>query len=123
MGATSGAGTAYPSGAPEFIPGCLSFCAFSFGHCVFYSSSIYGFWLPPFGIFKLFLCQLKNSQVVKYITLKFGTDYGGKFYFHQLLHEREPFYPPYRITTPLKRIILESKSEMCKWSICFILFI
>ena len=24
---------------------CLSFCTFSFGHCVFCSSSIYGFWL------------------------------------------------------------------------------
>ena len=84
MGATSGAGTAYPSGAPELTPGfqwgscysifsficmfcrslfvfskvrvtrslvlyvcfadrCLSFCTFSFGHCVVCSSSIYGF--------------------------------------------------------------------------------
>ena len=34
---------------------CLSFCTFSFGHCVVCSSSIYGFWLPPFDIFKLFL--------------------------------------------------------------------
>jgi len=25
---------------------CLSFCLFSFGHCVFCISSIYGFWLP-----------------------------------------------------------------------------
>jgi hypothetical protein len=24
---------------------CLSFCTFSFGHCVVFSSSIYGFWL------------------------------------------------------------------------------
>jgi hypothetical protein len=38
-----------------------------------------------FGIFKLFLCQLKNSQVVKYITLKFGTDYGGKFLFSSIV--------------------------------------
>jgi hypothetical protein len=63
-GATSGTGTAYPSGAPEFTPvfsgvrvtrslvfcvcfvdRCLSFCAFSFGHCVV-CSSMYGFWLP-----------------------------------------------------------------------------
>ena len=29
-----------------FIDRCLSFCPFSFGHCVIYSSSIYGFWLP-----------------------------------------------------------------------------
>ena len=33
---------------------CLSFCPFSFAHCVA-CSLIYGFWLPPFGIFKLFL--------------------------------------------------------------------
>ena len=64
-GATSGAGTTYPSGAPEFTPvfsgvrvtrflilcvwfvdRCLSFCTFSSGHCVVCSSSIYGFWLP-----------------------------------------------------------------------------
>jgi hypothetical protein len=63
-GATNGAGTAYPFGAPEFTPvfsgvrvtrslvlyvcfpdRCLSFCAFSFGHCVV-CSSIYSFWLP-----------------------------------------------------------------------------
>ena len=51
-GVTSGVGTAYPSGAPEFtpLPGfvdrCLSFCTFSFGNCVVCSSSIYGFRLP-----------------------------------------------------------------------------
>ena len=36
-----------------FVDRCLSFCAYSFGHCVVCSSSKYGFWLPPFGIFKL----------------------------------------------------------------------
>ena len=60
-GATSGAGTAYPSEAPEFTLGfsgvrvtrslvlcvcfadrlCLSFCTFSSGHCVICTSSIY----------------------------------------------------------------------------------
>ena len=64
--ATNGAGDAYPFRAPKFIPGfqlgwcysifspmyifcvdrCLSFCTFSFGHCVVCSSSIYGFRLP-----------------------------------------------------------------------------
>jgi hypothetical protein len=63
-GATSGAGTAHPSGIPEFTPvfsgvritrylvlsecfadRCLSFCPFSFDHCVVCSSSIYVFWL------------------------------------------------------------------------------
>jgi hypothetical protein len=63
--ATSRAGSTYPSGAPEFtlvfngvcvtrsvvlcvcfVDRCLSFCTFSFGHCVVCSSSIYEFWLP-----------------------------------------------------------------------------
>ena len=57
-GATSGAGTAYHSGAPEFTlvlsysifgflctfcRSFLSFFLFSFGYCMVYSSSIYGF--------------------------------------------------------------------------------
>ena len=29
-----------------FVDRCLSFCTFSLGHCVVYSSSIYGFWFP-----------------------------------------------------------------------------
>jgi hypothetical protein len=29
-----------------FVDRCVSFCTFSFGHCVVCSSSIYGFWLP-----------------------------------------------------------------------------
>jgi hypothetical protein len=29
-----------------FVDRCLSFCTFSFGHCIVCSSSIYGFWLP-----------------------------------------------------------------------------
>jgi hypothetical protein len=29
-----------------FVDRCLSFCSFSFGHCVVCSSSIYWFWLP-----------------------------------------------------------------------------
>ena len=65
LDATSGAGTAYASRAPEwsppvfsgvhvtrslvlcvcFVDRCVSFCTFSFGHCVV-CSSIYGFWLP-----------------------------------------------------------------------------
>ena len=38
-----------------FVDCCLSFCTFSFDHCVVCSSSIYGFWLPLFGIFILFI--------------------------------------------------------------------
>jgi hypothetical protein len=39
-----------------FVDRCLSFCTFSFGHCVFCSSSIYEFWLP--------LWYLNSSYVV-----------------------------------------------------------
>ena len=37
-----------------FVDRCLSFCSFSFCHCVVCPSSIYILWLP-FGICKLFL--------------------------------------------------------------------
>ena len=45
-----------------FVDRCLSFCTFSFGHCVV-CSSIYGFWLPPFGILKLFLQNGKRIML------------------------------------------------------------
>ena len=35
-----------------FVHHCLSFCTFSFVHCIV-CSSIYGFWLPPFDILDL----------------------------------------------------------------------
>jgi hypothetical protein len=57
---TRGAGTAYSSNfkhlrSPhsscrfvllDLVDHCLSFCPFSFGHCVVCCSSNYGFWLP-----------------------------------------------------------------------------
>jgi preprotein translocase subunit SecG len=39
-----------------FVDRCLSFCTFSFGHCVVCSSSTYGFWLL-FGIFWPLCCM------------------------------------------------------------------
>ena len=39
-----------------FVDRCLSFCPFSFGHCVVWSSSIYTDSDYSFGFFKLFLC-------------------------------------------------------------------
>ena len=41
-----------------FVDRCLSFCSFSFGHCVVCPSSIYGFWLPLWYIQTLFLMKL-----------------------------------------------------------------
>jgi hypothetical protein len=80
MGATSGAGTAYPSGAPDFTPvfsgvrvtrsllvcvcfvdHCLSFCTFFLTivlSVLQFTDSDY-----PFGIFKLFLNYLMNSYM------------------------------------------------------------
>ena len=39
-----------------FVDRCLSFCAFSFGHCIVCFSSIYGFWLP--------LCYLQTLLLI-----------------------------------------------------------
>ena len=79
MGVTSGAGTAYPSGSPEFTPGfsgvrvtlslvlyiclvdrCLTLCTFSFGHCVVlrYTNSD-----CPFSVFLWVNC--KKSKPVQ----------------------------------------------------------
>jgi hypothetical protein len=45
-----------------FVDRCLSFCTFSFGHCVVYSSSIYGFWLPLWYLQALLVCLEHESQ-------------------------------------------------------------
>ena len=42
-----------------FVDRCLSFCPFSFGHCVFCSSSLYGFWLPLWYLQTLLTHTLK----------------------------------------------------------------
>jgi hypothetical protein len=40
-----------------FVDHCLSFCTFSFGHCVVCSSSIHGFWLPFWYLQTLLICN------------------------------------------------------------------
>jgi hypothetical protein len=66
---------------------CVKFCRslfvllfFSFGYCVVCSSSIYRFWLPPFGIFKLFLQDL-NLKVSKLSFFISCTCYHDLFVF------------------------------------------
>ena len=44
-----------------FVDRCLSFCAFSFGHCVVCSSSIYGLWFPLW-----YLQTLLTNQVIRH---------------------------------------------------------
>ena len=46
-----------------FVDRCLSFCTFSFGHCVVCSSSIYGFWLP-FWYLQTLLIILESKYCV-----------------------------------------------------------
>jgi hypothetical protein len=70
------------SGSPAFFPGCYSIfscrCMFwrslfvhlslSGRHCVICPSLIYGFWLPPFGIFKLFLLHPKIASLFPFVS-------------------------------------------------------
>ena len=46
---------------------CLSFCTFSFGHCVVCSTSIYGLWLPLW-----YLQTLLNHFENTLVQTKFG---------------------------------------------------
>ena len=48
-----------------FVDRCLSFCAFSFGHCVV-CSSIYGFWLPHWYLQTL---HIDSWSYVKHVTV------------------------------------------------------
>jgi hypothetical protein len=48
----------------------LSFCVF--GHCIVCSSSIYGFWLPPFGISKNLRIIANLSDEIFYFDWRHG---------------------------------------------------
>jgi hypothetical protein len=82
-GTTSGSGTVYPSGAPEFKPSfsevrvtrslvlyvcfvyrCSSFCTFYFGHCVVCSSPIYGFLLLLWYLQTLLTIDIFNINIL-----------------------------------------------------------
>ena len=52
-----------------FVDRCLSFCTFSFGHCVVCSSSIYGFWLLLWYLQALLICK-PTVLAHLYITLR-----------------------------------------------------
>ena len=52
-----------------FVDRCLSFCTFSFGHCVVCSSSIYGFWLPLWYLQTPLLTMIMRETVECYINV------------------------------------------------------
>ena len=47
-----------------FVDRCLSFCTFSFGHCVVCTSSIYEFWLPLWYLQTLLPQPIGNKVIV-----------------------------------------------------------
>jgi hypothetical protein len=48
----------------RFVDCCMSFCTFSFGHCVVCSSSIYGFWLPLWYLLAIVLSVLLRFTIL-----------------------------------------------------------
>ena len=58
-----------------FVDRCLSFCTFSFDHCVVCSSLIYGFWLPLWYLQTLLGYLVINSYktaIVRVLFLRYG---------------------------------------------------
>jgi hypothetical protein len=60
-----------------FVDRCLSFCTFSFSHCVVCSSSIYGLWLPLWYLQTLLksvsvLFLYTDSDIVHFCVLLFS---------------------------------------------------
>ena len=54
-----------------FVDRCLSFCPFSFGHCVVCFSSIYGFWLPLWYLQALLvIIQCRIHELTWYIIIE-----------------------------------------------------
>ena len=59
-----------------FVDRWLSFCTFSFGHCVVYSSAVYGFWLSLWYLQILhiiIMCHIISSQTVFHHLRKLKT--------------------------------------------------
>ena len=55
-----------------FVDRCLSLCPFSFGHCVFCPSSIYGFWFPRWYLQSLLLLFVGGSMSYLHYFCLFG---------------------------------------------------
>ena len=52
-----------------FVDRCLSFCPFSFGHCVV-CSSIYGFWLPFWYLQTLHVAKFEQTTIHQHVLLR-----------------------------------------------------
>ena len=77
---------------------CLSFCTFSFGHCLVCSSSIYGFWLPLWYLQALLVSLVSlNTCERRYI----------KFYVY-LSHLKDRFICTWRRISLTSQLLLLS---------------
>jgi hypothetical protein len=59
----------------DFVDHCLSFCPFSFGHCIVCSSSIYGVWIPLWYLHivsVLVLCVCFVDRCLSFCPFSFG---------------------------------------------------
>jgi hypothetical protein len=54
-----------------FVDRCLSFCTFSFDHCVVCSSLIYGFWLPLWHLQTLFSLPSNKRLILSNSIINF----------------------------------------------------
>ena len=70
-----------------FVDRCLSFCTFSFGHCVVCSSSIYRFWLP---LWYLHTPIISNK---KYPMAQICLKYRNCSCFWEIYKQRPGFHP------------------------------
>ena len=107
-----------------FIDHCLSFCAFTFGHCVVCSSSIYGFWLTLWYLQTLLIDVTKtnfNWRVDEYsqyiITLL-------PFFIEMLQYDwlwsghmikKEMFYIPIKLKPELARASMTTSDVNNQW--------
>ena len=102
-----GLSTCYPSGPLEFTPGfsgvciirslvlcvcfvdrCLSFCPFSFGHCVVCPPSIYGFWLLFWYLQTLFTF---SRQIIESF-LHVASPLSQEFLYNSISREKDVDY-------------------------------
>jgi ribosomal protein L32 len=97
-----------------FVDRCLSFCTFSFRHCVVRSSSIYGFWLSLWYLQAL-LIQIKNFPMRSWIKFSYKS-----CYFQRLRtnNDRRNIYT-YKTKDRVTRTPLKTGGELrCSGRVC-----
>jgi hypothetical protein len=91
-----------------FVDRGLSFCTFSFDHCVFCSSSIYGFWLPLWYLQTLHFSHTHTRNSWIYSTTMNGN------------RSKRPHYQnaPYQNALLFSKINRYQKNNFCDLNVC-----